>query len=232
MGCKILKWIRWPWPCPFQGRFRVGLPMVNQYIKFEVSRCTHYKAMNGSAKCRKWGGLGWLEGTQGHQQCHHFIESIHDLSVNFNRNYASVLYCFWDIASYLSKVAAFNPPHQYLVPPSGVTPVEFCRDLWQQKTRVPKLLCGIYPFQSISTCDRQTHGHSTYHTSIAPHSKNYNINNFFYSFYHETAKLLIQLHKITAVMVQAKSRLWFLVIWLLKLTKYASWCNTQKKLTR
>jgi len=146
MGCKILKWIRWPWPCPFQGRFtirRVGLPMVNQYIKFEVSRCTHYKAMNGSAKCRKWGGLGWLEGTHAHQQCHHFIESIHDLSFNFNRNYALVLYCFWDIASYLSKVAAFNPPHLYLVPPSGVTPVEFCRDLWHQKTRVPKLLCGI-----------------------------------------------------------------------------------------
>jgi len=28
------------------------------YQKFEVSRCTHYDAMNGSAKCRKWGGWG------------------------------------------------------------------------------------------------------------------------------------------------------------------------------
>jgi len=44
----------------------VGLAMVSQCTKFEVSRFTHYEAMNGSAKCRKWGGLGWLGGTQGH----------------------------------------------------------------------------------------------------------------------------------------------------------------------
>jgi len=50
-----------------QGRFfigRVGLAMVSQYTKFEVSRFTRYDAMNGGAKCRKWGGLGWLGGTQ------------------------------------------------------------------------------------------------------------------------------------------------------------------------
>jgi len=49
-------------PC-FQGRFfisRVGLATVSQCTKFEVSRFTHYVAMNGSAKCRKWGGLGLL----------------------------------------------------------------------------------------------------------------------------------------------------------------------------
>jgi len=54
---------------PFQGRFfigRVGLVMVSQCTKFEVSRFTRYEAMNGGAKCRKWGGLGWLRGTQGH----------------------------------------------------------------------------------------------------------------------------------------------------------------------
>jgi len=32
--------------------------------------------MNGGAKCRKWGGLGRLGGTQGHRQCHHSIERI------------------------------------------------------------------------------------------------------------------------------------------------------------
>ena len=61
MGCKILKRVIWPWPSPFQGRFffgRVGLAMVSQYTKFEVSRFSRYEAMNGSAKCRKWGGLG------------------------------------------------------------------------------------------------------------------------------------------------------------------------------
>jgi len=43
-----------------------GLSTVNLYTKFEVSRCTRYDAANGGAKCRKWGGLGWLGGTQGH----------------------------------------------------------------------------------------------------------------------------------------------------------------------
>ena len=34
--------------------------MISQCTKFEVSRFTHYEAMNGDAKCRKWGGLGAL----------------------------------------------------------------------------------------------------------------------------------------------------------------------------
>ena len=38
---------------------------------------------------------------------------------------------------YLSKVADFDPPNLYLVPPWGVTPVEFRGDLWLQKSRVP-----------------------------------------------------------------------------------------------
>jgi len=73
MGCKILKRVS----C--QGRFfigRVGLAMVSQCTKYEVSRFTRYEAMNGGAKCRKWGGLGQLGGTQGHGQCHHLIERI------------------------------------------------------------------------------------------------------------------------------------------------------------
>ena len=55
----------------------------------------------------------------------------------------SILYRFRDIAGYLSKIADFDPPHLHLAPPEGVTPVEFCRDLWYQKTRVPGLSCGV-----------------------------------------------------------------------------------------
>ena len=84
--------------------------------------------MNGGAKCRKWGGLGRLGGTQG---------PPYDFLFDFNRNHASILYRFRDIASYLSKVADFDPPHLHLAPPQGVTPVEFRRDLWHQKTKVP-----------------------------------------------------------------------------------------------
>jgi len=64
---------------PLSGKIficRVGLAMVSQCSKFEVSRFTRYEAMNGGAKCRIWGGLGQLGGTQGHGQCHHSIERI------------------------------------------------------------------------------------------------------------------------------------------------------------
>jgi len=34
--------------------------MVSQCTKYEVSRFTRYVAVNGGAKCKKWGGLEWL----------------------------------------------------------------------------------------------------------------------------------------------------------------------------
>jgi len=42
--------------------------MANLRTKFEVPVFTRYGYgnMKGVAKCRKWGGLGWLEVTQGH----------------------------------------------------------------------------------------------------------------------------------------------------------------------
>jgi len=36
--------------------------MVSQCTKFELSRFTRYEAVNGGAKCRKWGGLGVFRG--------------------------------------------------------------------------------------------------------------------------------------------------------------------------
>jgi len=76
--------------------------------------------MNGGAKCRKWGGLGQLGGTQGHRQCHYSTERIYDFLFDFNRNHASFVYRFRDIAGYLSKVADFDPPHLHLAPLKGV----------------------------------------------------------------------------------------------------------------
>ena len=35
--------------------------MISQCTIFAVSRFTRYEAMNGGAKCRKWGGLGTLK---------------------------------------------------------------------------------------------------------------------------------------------------------------------------
>ena len=63
---------------------------------------------------QKWGGLGWLGGTQGQRQCHHSIERIQLPIRLFSRNHASILYRFRDIASYLSKVADFDPPYDVI----------------------------------------------------------------------------------------------------------------------
>jgi len=96
--------------------------------------------MNGSAKCRKWGGMGAIK-FMGNATIRY---SAYNFLFDFNRNYGSILYRFRDIiAGYLSKVADFDPPHLHLVPPYEVTPVEFRGDLWRQKTRVHGLSCGF-----------------------------------------------------------------------------------------
>ena len=60
----------------------------------------------------------------------------------FNRNNASIFYRFRYIASYLSKVADFDP-HLHLAPPQGVHPGEFRGDLWPQKIRLAALSYGV-----------------------------------------------------------------------------------------
>jgi len=51
-------------------------------------------------------------------------QRAYDFLFDYNRNHASILYRFRDIASYLSKVANFDPdpPHQHLAPPQGGDP--------------------------------------------------------------------------------------------------------------
>ena len=69
--------------------------------------------------------------------------SSYDFLFDFNRNHASILHCFRDKASYLSKVADFDSPNLHLAPPQRAIPVEFRGDLWRQKTRIPGLSCGV-----------------------------------------------------------------------------------------
>ena len=90
----------------------MGLVVVNQCTKFEVSRFTRYETMNGGAKCRKWGGLERLGALKviGNGTIR-IRYSAYDFIFDFNRNHASILYLFRDIAGYLSKVADFDPPH-------------------------------------------------------------------------------------------------------------------------
>ena len=87
----------------------------------------------------------------------------------------SIFYRFRDIAGYLSKVADFDPPHLHSAPSYWVTPVEFRGDLWQQKTRVPRLSCCVVcvilclavlvELGLVTDTDRQTDRHR--HRSMA-----------------------------------------------------------------
>jgi len=89
--------------------------MVNPHTKFEVSMFTHYEDIKTMPNVE--------------------IEVVWGLGLpKVTGNYESTLYYFHVIASYLSKVA--DLPHLHLVPPLGVTPFKFCRDLW------PELSCG------------------------------------------------------------------------------------------
>jgi len=88
--------------------------MINLCTKFKVPASNRYEDMNGGVKCTNWGSLGQLGVTRGHGQCHHSIERIRLPILDFNRNRTTILYRFRDIASYLSKVADFDPPHLHL----------------------------------------------------------------------------------------------------------------------
>jgi len=41
---------------------------------------TRYRNIKSDAKCRKWGGLGWLGVTQAYRQCHHAFDRAHTTS--------------------------------------------------------------------------------------------------------------------------------------------------------
>ena len=86
--------------------------------------------------------IGWFRVVGGHSRSSAmspFDRARTTSDSTFSRNYASLLYRFRDIASYLSNVADFNLPHLQLAPS-----LEFYRGLWRQKTiRVPGLSCGV-----------------------------------------------------------------------------------------
>jgi len=69
--------------------------------------------MKGGEKYKNLGGLGGYESPK-------IISNItvryntYDFLFDFDRHYAFILYRFRDIASYLSKVANFNPLHRHL----------------------------------------------------------------------------------------------------------------------
>jgi len=112
--------------------------MINLPTKFEVFRFTHHGDMKGAENAPN----GVVRGDPRSSAMSPF-DSAYNFLFLFNRNNASILYHSRDSASYLSKFANFTLPHLYLMPPFGVTPFEFRKDFWPEKTRVSGLSCGI-----------------------------------------------------------------------------------------
>ena len=136
--CGYILW--WPWPRPFQGRFfigRVGLAMVNQCSALEVFFINDMRYINprftylltylpnlkslGSPVTKLWlavqnaeNGVLW-----GGKRALKVLgnASASDFIFDFNRIYVSIFSVFENIAGHLSKVADFDPPHLYLIPP-------------------------------------------------------------------------------------------------------------------
>jgi len=79
------------------------------------------------------------------------------------------------MARALVESRRLNVPRLYLLPPFGVTPLEFCRDFWPQKTRVPRLSYGVVRVilglavlvQCWLVTDRRTDRHTTAYTAQA-----------------------------------------------------------------
>ena len=108
----------------------------------------------------------------------------YDFLYDCNRNWASISYRFRDRASYLSKVADFNPP-TCIWRLRGGAPIEFRGDVWHQKTRLPVLSCGVLcvilrlailvELRLVAERYRQTQtetqGHSIYRASIESRGK-------------------------------------------------------------
>jgi len=136
----------------FHGQFVIhwlGLPMTNVHAKFEVFTFADYEDSKDNAKCRNWGGWGWLGVIQSHRQHNHSIEHIQLSNRLIDTMHLPHTVFELYIASYWSKVTNFNLLRLHLVPPLGVAPFELCRDLWHQKLESPDRRMALFAWSCI-----------------------------------------------------------------------------------
>jgi len=141
--------------------------------QIEVSNSTHYEDMKDDTKCRKWSGLGVAIGSLNVTVNRINRKSTYEFLLAFPSNWP-YLVPFLRYSEILVENRRFNLPHLYLAPPLGVTPLEFCRDCWHQKTTVPGAIilhcCVILHLTILVQCrlvidgqtDRRTHNDSIY----------------------------------------------------------------------
>ena len=72
-----------------------------------------------------------------------FGDNVAGVDGALQNNYVPILLRFWDIARYWSKIADCNLPYLDLASLLQVTPLEFRRDFWHQKSRFPGLWYSV-----------------------------------------------------------------------------------------
>ena len=137
--------------------------MVNLTTKFEVSAFTRYGNMKGVKNAQNGGVLGVVRG-------HPSSSAMSPFSRAHTISYLSLietmpLYC--TVFELLVEIRQLRPIlPAFGAPVGGMTPFEFRKDFWHQKTRVPgRCLCHptFSRFSRTLTCDRQTHRQTDRH---------------------------------------------------------------------
>ena len=63
-------------------------------------------------------------------------KGVWDFLLVINSNFAAILHCFWDTATYWHENCEFCLPHSHLTPSLRVNPFDFLDELYIRKTRV------------------------------------------------------------------------------------------------
>jgi len=142
MGPQNLKRVMWCNHAPFRdGLSSIGcdqLRSVHQIWRLYLYSLRRYKMQRKMQKLRSLGVRGHPRSSETSP-----FDRVHMTSYStFNRNYASILYRFWVIARFSSKVANFNPPHLHLSPPRVWYRSNFAVNFGIRKL-VMGLSCGI-----------------------------------------------------------------------------------------
>ena len=126
----------------------------------------------GEEKCKNLGGFGVRCHPKSSQTSPFNRAHMSSYLTLIDIMHASILYCFWVIASFLLKVANFYPPYLHLSPRRGWSCSNFAVNFGvrQLKSRaiVWHYLCDptFSRFDTIAECDRHSHRHTHGQTDI------------------------------------------------------------------
>ena len=171
-------------PRPFQGWFVIcGLDLLPSTYLPNLKSLTPPTTKIRKAMQNVENGVVVVKVTQGHWKWHQWIQHIRVL-LAFHSNYVPILYRFWDIARYWSKIAVLTYPTS-IWRPRWVTPLQFRLDFWRHRViglsygvvfvilRLAVLVVPACGRHTDGWTDRRTHDDNIYRANIASRGKNW-----------------------------------------------------------